>query len=79
MPDMCFVLNGQPYQNTNLESAAVAVSVLKNKTNLGDCGNFSAKELNGGQVKGAALGNGVVFITAAATDAGAGNFSETHF
>ena len=37
MPDLCFVLKGQPYANTNLSSAAVTVSVLKNKTNIGNC------------------------------------------
>jgi hypothetical protein len=79
MPSWCFVLNKQPYASTNLESAGMAVSILKNITNIGDCGTFTEQELNGGQVKGAVQGNGVVFITAVATDAGAGNFSETHF
>lgn len=79
MPDMCFVLKNQPYANTNLQSAAVTVSVLKNKTSIGDCGTFTAQELNGGQAKGAVQINGVVFVTAVNTDAGAGNFSETHY
>jgi hypothetical protein len=79
-PSLCFGLNNQPYANTNLESAAVAVSILKNKTNIGDCGTFTPQELNGGQVSDSVQGgNGVVFITAKATDAGAGNFYETHF
>ncbi len=79
MPDMCFVLNGQPYLNTNLGSAGVAVSVLKNKTTIGDCGTFSALDLAGGHTTDAVQGNGVVFVTAVNTDAGAGNFSETHY
>jgi len=79
-PSLCFVLNSKPYADTNLESAAVAVSILKNKTNIGDCGTFTSQELNGGQVSDSVQGgNGVVFITAKATDAGAGNFYETHF
>jgi uncharacterized protein YcfL len=79
MPSWCFVLNSQSYANTNLESAGVAVSILKDKTNIADCGIFTAQELNGGQVEGSVQGNGVVFVTAKATDAGAGNFSEIHF
>lgn len=78
-PDLCFLLNSQPYQNTNLSSAGVAVTVLKNKTTIGDCGTFSTKDLNGGKVTDSVRGNGVVFVTAVSTDAGAGNFSETHF
>jgi hypothetical protein len=79
MPNWCFVLNNQPYSNTNLESAAVAVSILKNKTDIGTCGAFTSQELNGGQFEGSVQGNGVVFVTAKTTDAGAGQFSETHF
>jgi hypothetical protein len=78
-PELCFALNSQPYLNTNLESAAVAITILKNKTSIGDCGTFTQQELNGGQVLGSVQGNGVVFVTAKATDAGAGNFYETHF
>jgi hypothetical protein len=78
-PSWCFVLNNHPYAATNLESAAVAVGILKNKTSITDCGTFTPQELNGGQVLGSVQGNGVVFVTAKATDAGAGNFYETHF
>lgn len=78
-PDICFVLKSQPYLTTNLGSAAVAVKVLKNKTTIGVCGTFTEQELNGGEVKGAVQGNGVVFVTAVATDAGAGNSSETRY
>jgi hypothetical protein len=79
-PDICFVLKGAPYQNTNLTSAAVAVKVLKDKTDIGQCGTFSPSELNGGKFNGSVHGGGsLVFVTAVAGDAGAGNFSETHF
>lgn len=79
-PDVCFVLNSQPYQNTNLESAAVAIKVLKNKKNINDCGSFTAQELNGGKTDGSVVGtNGTVFVTATTSDAGAGNYSETYF
>jgi len=79
-PDNCFVLKNQPYVNTNLASAAVTVSVLKDKTDIGQCGIFTPQELNGGKLNGSVQGGGtVVFVTAVATDAGAGNFYETHF
>ncbi len=79
MPGWCFVLNNQPYADTNLESAGVAISILKNKTGIADCGNFSAQDLEGGHTTSPVQANGVVFVTATASDAGAGNFSETHF
>ncbi len=77
-PDMCFVLKNDTFQNTNLESAAVSVLVYKGKTGA-ECAAFDAQEVAGGQVLGAVQVNDVVFMTAKNTDAGAGNFSETHF
>jgi hypothetical protein len=78
-PDGCFVLNNQPYANTNLESAGVAVTVLKNKTDIGSCGTFTPEELNGGKMLSPIQINNVVFVTAVSSDAGAGNFSDTHY
>lgn len=78
-PEVCFVLKNQPYQNTNLTSAVVAVTILKDKKTLGACGNFTEAELSGGSVLGGVQVGDLVFLTAKTTDAGAGNYSETHF
>ena len=78
MPNVCFALKDQPYQNTNLESAAVGVSVLPGK-NISDCAAFSPQDLQGGKVGSPIQINSIVFMTASSTGRGAGNFSETHF
>jgi hypothetical protein len=77
-PIICFVLNNQPYQKTNLNSAALSVRMLPNKKIISQCAVFSKEELAGGKMMDPQKINGNIFVTATITDAGASNYSETH-
>jgi len=75
----CFVLNAMPYANTNFDSAAVSVKILSNVKTSTACAVFDPNETASGQVGSPQTINGVTFITAIGSDAGAGNFYTTHY
>ncbi len=74
-----FALKADAYKNTNLVSAAVSIKILSNKKNIGECAVMGADEINGGRMTDSKTVNGVNFLTAVSSDAGASNFYETHY
>lgn len=75
----CFVLNKMPYANTNFDSAAVSVKILPNVNTVAACAVFDPNEIDSGNTGPAQTINGVTFMTAVGSDAGAGNFYTTHY
>ncbi len=77
--DSCFVLDKTPYTNTNFDSAAVSVKFLPDIKTAAACAVFDPNEIDGGAPGPSQTINGVTFITAIGSDAGAGNFYNTHY
>jgi hypothetical protein len=75
----CFVLDKTPYANTNLDSAVVSVKILSSVTTPTACAAFDPNEIAGGHTTSIVSINGITFLTAVSSDAGAGNFYETHY
>jgi len=75
----CFVLDKTPYINTNFDSAAVSVMFLPDIKTAAACAVFDPNEIASGKQGPAQNINGVTFITAIGSDAGAGNFYNTQY